>query len=91
MAGSTRTRNLVIGLSGPSSSGKTSLAFLLRDILNGLEVTGDPLEYPRNGKAKGQSGLWTGVRHRHGSKFRIRIRVEATVLHEDDFYKVAEE
>lgn len=64
---------LVVGLSGPTSSGKSTLARLLRDIVNRDAAEADATNY---GDGDGD-----------GRSHKPKLRLEVLVLHEDDFYK----
>ncbi|KAL2441045.1 hypothetical protein ABEF95_011459 [Exophiala dermatitidis] len=95
-------QTILIGLSGPSSSGKTTLARLLRTIFD-FEIT-VPVGVPsiKAGKAEAEAGHGDGTQHQQqqpsltsgadGGQMQeegrsCRWKVTLFVLHEDDFYK----
>lgn len=99
-------QTILIGLSGPSSSGKTTLARLLRTIFD-FEIT-VPVGVPsiKAGKAEAEAGHGEGTQHQQqqpsltsgadGGQMQeegrsCRWKVTLFVLHEDDFYKTDKE
>lgn len=69
---------LIVGISGPSSSGKTTLARLLQRIFCGVRLgSSDAESQTRSAQDEGVSGHnWTGQSE----------RLNTFIIHEDDFY-----
>lgn len=81
LSGVNLPRVLVVGISGPSSSGKTTLARLLRDVLSPLYLS-DTSEVStaardRDDRSSPEAGANLDVPHPHRPVF---------ILHQDDFY-----
>lgn len=71
------SKTTIIGLSGPSSSGKTTLGRLLRSIFNVVVVVGP-------------EGAGTGQQSEDEQNKR-EYRLSLFILHQDDFYKTDKE
>ncbi|KIW15745.1 hypothetical protein PV08_05795 [Exophiala spinifera] len=78
------SRTIVIGLSGPSSSGKTTLARLLRSVFN-VDV-GGRVEADVDGKAKAKAP-GREEKMKEATEDEGYHKLSLFILHQDDFYK----
>jgi nicotinamide/nicotinate riboside kinase len=76
------SKTIILGLSGPSSSGKTTLARLLRSIFNVSVTVPVSVSVPVADTDKDGNVTGTGEKE---------YRLSLFILHQDDFYKTDKE